>query len=164
VTGNWDGSSGRSLEIGVFRPSTQLWYLDNSVGTSTGTGNRRFDGCVSASNPNGDFCYGPFGQSTDIPVAGDWNGDGRTQIGTFRPTTGQWFLDANSNGQWDGCAVERCLGPFGTSTDRPVAGLWTGDGVAKIGFYRPSSPLHTIFQRPTALARARVCPARLISM
>ena len=32
-----------------------------------------------------------FGTRGDIPVTGDWNGDGNTDIGVFRlPETGSW--------------------------------------------------------------------------
>ena len=36
-----------------------------------------------------------FGLAGDIPVVGDWNGDGRTKIGVFR--NGIWYLDFNGN-------------------------------------------------------------------
>ncbi|MEE4380243.1 MAG: choice-of-anchor Q domain-containing protein [Candidatus Competibacteraceae bacterium] len=48
---------------------------------------------------------------------------------------GQWFLDRNGNGQWDGCNVDACY-VFGTAGDRPVAGDWDGDGFATIGMLR----------------------------
>jgi hypothetical protein len=37
----------------------------------------------------------------DIPVVGDWSGDGHSKAGWFRPTGGQWFLDVNNNGVYD---------------------------------------------------------------
>jgi hypothetical protein len=30
----------------------------------------------------------------------------------------------NGNGQFDGCSVDACLGPFGHSGDLPVVGKW----------------------------------------
>ncbi|MEZ5582577.1 MAG: choice-of-anchor Q domain-containing protein [Candidatus Competibacteraceae bacterium] len=48
---------------------------------------------------------------------------------------GQWFLDRNGNGLWDGCAVDGCF-VFGALEDRPVAGDWNGDGFAEIGVLR----------------------------
>ena len=71
-----------------------------------------------------DGCLGPFGIDGDLPVAGDWTGTGMTQIGVFDPSTGLWELDLNGNGQWDGCQVDRCLGPFGQQGDLPVVGRW----------------------------------------
>ena len=37
----------------------------------------------------------------DVPVVGDWTGDGHFKAGWFRPTGGQWFLDVNNNGVYD---------------------------------------------------------------
>ncbi len=40
-----------------------------------------------------------FGMKGGIPVSGDFNGDGVTDVGVFRD--GQWFIDVNGNGVWD---------------------------------------------------------------
>jgi hypothetical protein len=124
VAGDWNGDG--IARIGVFRPSNGKWYLDLN-------GNGRLDSCGV------DGCYGPFGMSGDLPVAGDWNGDGRVQIGVFRPSNGKWYLDLNGNGQWDGCSTDGCYGPFGVSGDLPVTGDWDGDGITQIGVFRPST-------------------------
>jgi len=58
------------------------------------------------------------------PVAGDWSGTGKAQLGIFDPSTGMWELDRNGNGIFDGCTVDLCLGPFGQPDDLPVAGKW----------------------------------------
>ena len=111
-------------KIGIYRQG--IWYVDfNNNGT--------WDGCET------DGCSGLFGGlPRDIPVVGDWTGDGRSKIGFYRQ--GKWHLDLNGNGLWDGCEVgepDGCWGPFGgEEMDIPVAGDWTGDGLAKIGFYR----------------------------
>jgi hypothetical protein len=55
-------------------------------------------------------------------VAGDWNGTGTTKIGVFR--NGQWFLDLNGNGAWDGCGTDACMASFGLAGDLPVVGEW----------------------------------------
>jgi fibronectin type 3 domain-containing protein len=124
VAGDWNGDG--ISQIGVFRPSTGKWYLDLN-------GNGQLDSCGV------DGCFGPFGMSGDLPVAGDWNGDGRAQIGVFRASTGKWYLDLNGNGQWDGCNIDGCYGPFGVSGDLPVAGDWNADGITRIGVFRPST-------------------------
>jgi len=74
-------------------------------------------------------------------VVGDWASTGASQLGTFDSSTGQWKLDLNGNGVFDGCAVDACLGPFGLPGDRPVAGDWTGTGTTKIGVFDPSTGL-----------------------
>jgi hypothetical protein len=105
--GDWNGDG--ITEIGVFRPSTGKWCLDMN-------GNGQWDGCGA------DGCY-TFGMNGDLPVAGDWDGDGVAEIGVFRPSTGKWYLDLNGNGQWDGCTIDGCY-TFGMNADLPVAGSW----------------------------------------
>jgi parallel beta-helix repeat protein len=56
------------------------------------------------------------------------------KIGVFR--NGQWFLDLNGNGAWDGCTVDACFASFGQAGDIPVAGDWTGTNTAKVGVFR----------------------------
>jgi len=108
VVGNWDGAGEK---IGIFRPQSGEWLLDLND-------NGMWDGSPV------DRLLGPFGQFGDRPVVGDWDGTGVIRIGVFRPSTGQWFLDMNSNGRFDDCSVDACLGPFGQTGDRPVAGKW----------------------------------------
>jgi hypothetical protein len=65
-----------------------------------------------------------------------------TGIGVFRTTAanvGRWYLDANRNGLLNVCTIDKCLGPFGVSTDIPVVGRWNGVGTPRIGIYRPST-------------------------
>jgi C1A family cysteine protease len=104
-------------KIGIFRSGS--WYLDNN-------GNGMWD------NSSVDLFY-TFGLATDVPIWGDWNGDGRKKIGVRRGST--WYLDYNGNGIWDGCTIDRCLN-FGLSTDLPVVGDWNGSGNDKIGVFR----------------------------
>jgi len=73
-----------------------------------------------------------FGMNGGIPVTGDWNGDGVTEIGVFRD--GEWFLDLNGNGQWDEGDLWAKLG---SAKDRPVTGDWDGDGKTDIGIFGP---------------------------
>ena len=74
-----------------------------------------------------------FGQAGAIPVTGDFNGDGVTEVGVF--IDGQWFIDLNGNGVWDDGDVWYELGHKG---DRPVTGDWDGDGKTDIGIFGPS--------------------------
>jgi hypothetical protein len=111
VTGDWDGD-GKS-EIAYFEPASGSWILDAN-------GNAANDTCSS------DNCYSDFGGIHDLPVAGDWNGTGKTRIGIFRPSTGEWFLDENGNGRHDSCGTDICINAFGLPGDRPVVGNWSG--------------------------------------
>jgi Putative metal-binding motif len=104
-------------EFGVFRAGK--WYLDANrngmwdVGTDT---------------------VASFGLPTDIPISGDWNGNGTGQIGVYR--NGAWYLDANGNGAWDSGIDLKFTLFGGTLTDVPVTGDWNGDGATQIGVYR----------------------------
>jgi hypothetical protein len=102
--------------VGVFRQGF-AWILDDD-------GNRQID-----IPPDQDFPWG--GIAGDIPVTGDWNGDGTTKAGIFRPNNnGLWLLD------WDGTHQNQRVYYFGGAGDRPVVGDWTGNGQSKIGVYR----------------------------
>ncbi len=109
IVGDWGGTGGE--EIGFFRPQTQQWYLDVN-------GNGKWDGATV------DRQLGPYGLSTDLPIVGDWDGTGKVRIGAYRPSTGQWFLDLNGNGKWDGSPLDKVVGPFGQVGDLPVVGNW----------------------------------------
>jgi hypothetical protein len=109
LVGDW---SGRGIShLGLFRPSTGEWFLDRN-------GNRLWDDCRR------DRCIEDFGRAGDLPVTGDWAGTDRSHVGIWRPSTGQWFLDYNGNGIWDGCSVDVCVAGFGVAGDIPVVGKW----------------------------------------
>ena len=81
-----------------------------------------------------------FGLQGDIPVAGDFLGNGTVEIGVFRcPPPGrgvcQWYIDLNNNGHWDGLSGD-VIWNFGSPGDLPAVGDWNGSGVAKIGVMR----------------------------
>ncbi|RCV64271.1 hypothetical protein C5S53_09855, partial [Methanophagales archaeon] len=71
-----------------------------------------------------------WGNPSDVPFPGDWNGNGEDGIGLYRDvgTNGQWIL---RNDKSAGTADYRFI--WGLSTDVPVAGDWNGDGEDGIG-------------------------------
>jgi hypothetical protein len=70
-----------------------------------------------------------YGQAGDIPVVGDWNGNGVHTVGVVRGN--RWLLrDSNSSG---GATYDFT---FGQSGDIPVVGDWNGDGRTGIGVVR----------------------------
>lgn len=76
-----------------------------------------------------------FGLPGAIPVTGDFNGDGLSDLGLF--LAGEWFLDLNGNRQWD---AEDLWAQLGDRRDRPVTGDWNGDGKDDIGVFGPQWP------------------------
>ena len=118
VVGDWDGDGIDT--IGVFRPSTSQWFLTNSKN-------------VNNSSPAADVPVFTFGSAGDLPLAGDWDGDGIDTIGVFRPSINTFFLrNSNSGGAADISFA------FGIAEDLPLAGDWNGDGIDTIGVLRPS--------------------------
>ena len=61
----------------------------------------------------------------------DFDGDGRTDIAVFRPSTGDWFLNRSSQGM---TAVR-----FGAATDLIAPADYDGDGRTDIAVFRPSN-------------------------
>jgi hypothetical protein len=73
-----------------------------------------------------------WGYSSDMPVSGDFDGDGQTDLGVYRPSDGTWWVltsttgfSSNLNRQW------------GLSGDMPVPADYDGDGRTDIAIYRP---------------------------
>jgi hypothetical protein len=125
VTGDWDGTG--IVRVGVFRNGN--WYLDYP---DTGS----WIGCGAPADPSKDACLS-YGMAGDIPVVGDWSGNGIAKIGVFR--NGNWYLDYKGDGEWSGCGTtaytDRCY-TFGMAGDIPVVGDWNGNGISKIGVFR----------------------------
>lgn len=119
ITGDWNGDG--EVNIGVFRKGA--WYLDYN-------GNGIWD--PNPIDPEADKTFPKFGLATDIPVTGDWDGDGKTEIGVFRG--GKWYLDFDGDGQWD--VTFDKVGTFGLKGDIPITGDWNGDGTTNIGVFR----------------------------
>ncbi len=96
---------------GQYRPSNGFVYVRNT--NDTGFADVEFF----------------YGVASDIPIAGDWDGDGVDTIGIYR--NGQFFLrNSNTTGAAD------INFAFGTNGDLPIAGDWDGDGVDSIGLVR----------------------------
>ena len=74
-----------------------------------------------------------YGQTGDMPVIGDWNGDGLDTVGIFR--NGEFFLASNNS---DGGGTVNALG-YGQTGDMPVIGDWNGDGTDTVGIFRNGS-------------------------
>ncbi len=84
-----------------------------------------------------------FGQAGDIPIMGDWNGDGTHTVGVVRGT--RWLLrDENTSGP------ATVSFDFGSPGDTPVVGDWDGDGVFGIGVRVGGSSEWRLRETPSA--------------
>ena len=82
------------------------------------------------------FTYGSWLRSrdcADVPVVGDWDGDGRTDVGVYGRTAagGAFRQQVPGRGQ--------VVTAAGRSTDSPVVGDWNGDGRSDLGWWSPTS-------------------------
>ncbi len=105
--------------VGVYNPGTGTFFLrfTNNSGVAD----------VPA------FNFGsPNGQ---LPIVGDWNGDGVSTIGLYNRNTGQFRL-RNSN---DAGPVDVPLFIVGSPEGLPIVGDWNGDGVDSVGVYNPAT-------------------------
>ncbi|MFK7765870.1 MAG: SdrD B-like domain-containing protein [Mariniblastus sp.] len=151
VVGDWDGDG--KDDIGIYGP---IWELDeeaisrdpglpnpdNSPFTkpknvpptnADATSGARIMKLTSYGKQRADVVDHVFGtgEAEQVPVTGDWNGNGIRSIGTFE--AGVWNLDMNGDGRFDhdDVTVE-----FGTMGDIPVVGDFNGDGIEEIAVYR----------------------------
>lgn len=151
--GAWSGDapqSGADVAIGVDAasgPGAPLvgdWNGDlvDDVGKQVGT---RYaidlDGDAIWEDGGGDRAT-DFAKSfgAGVPIIGDWDGDGRDQIGTYIPATGRFLLDANGDGIWNGIAggdVNTIVAAFAIPGQQtaPVVGDWNGDGTTDLGVF-----------------------------
>ncbi len=114
-----DGLSPTPSKIGAYNGG--YWTLDEN-------GNFAWDGTSIDS-----LVFWSLGQPGEIPVYGDWNGDGRTKVGLY--VNGTWLLDYNGNGVWDGPGVDKLV-YFGGPGYTPLVGDWNGSGTTKLGVYQ----------------------------
>jgi len=76
-----------------------------------------------------------FGATGDVPVPGDYDGDGKTDAVIYRPSTGLWYGPRTGAAQ---IVIQIILGVPG---DIPIPGDYNGDGKTDAAIYRPSAGL-----------------------
>lgn len=74
--------------------------------------------------------FGDAAASHDAPF--DFDGDGKTDIGIFRPGLAEWWIQKSADGNV--LATQ-----FGATTDSIVPADYTGDGKADIAIWRPAT-------------------------
>jgi hypothetical protein len=119
-------------------------YNSNQAGSGRdafGAGNKFItptivNGRVYVGTTNGVAVFGLFQVAPPVAasVAGDFDGDGRTDLALYRPSTGTWYVRLSSTGFTGGVGYA-----WGVSTDVPVPGDYDGDGKTDLAVYRPST-------------------------
>lgn len=107
--------------VAVWRKTNGVWYIVNPDGTTTAT---------------------QWGVDYDIPVPGDYDGDGLADFAVFRPDNPatsedecaggcQWYVLKSSDGNWQPSW-------FGSKNDKPAPADFDGDGITDVAVFRPS--------------------------
>lgn len=161
LIGNW--SLGVGCETAVFRPSTGMWYVrfyDGNTGSfswgangdipliGAWSGMMRDEVVFRPSNGAWYIRFGDTGKNTtvywgggttntnDVPLVGNFGGNGMIDQVIYRPASGEWFVRDGKLGTvmgsfyWGG-------GP-GYTTDIPMIGAWSGR-MRDAAIFRPST-------------------------
>ncbi len=119
------GHNGESAFVATLWEAPRPHHTVGLVNTNSGKWSlRAADGTVTT------LFYGVAG---DLPIVGDWDGDGVETVGMYRQSNGLVYL-RNSNTTGPG-EREFILGNPG---DIPLAGDFNGDGNDTVSVYRPS--------------------------
>jgi hypothetical protein len=124
VAGDADGD--RMRDFNIFRPSDGMWWT-------------RFSSGDNSSWPTSTWQGVTWGIEGDIPVAGDYDGDGRMDPAIYRPSYGAWCarFSSGDNSSWE-TSTWQCWW-VGQPGDIPVPGDYDGDGRTDPAIYRPYS-------------------------
>jgi len=94
------------------------------------------DGLWTTQEADGKVSLERWGAFGDVPVPGDYNGDGRTDLAIFRANDGSWWiLFAESGTGVKGASVVN----WGIKGDIPVPSDYDGDGTTDVAIWRPST-------------------------
>jgi parallel beta-helix repeat protein len=121
VPGDYDGDG--KYDLALFKPSTGEWYIaklksDRTLGAALAFGVK-------------------WGDSSMTPVSGDYDGDGKSDLALFKPSTGEWFIAKLSEGKL-GSALAMGVS-WGDSSMNAVSGDYDGDGKYDLALFQSSS-------------------------
>lgn len=142
---DYDGD-GRT-DFAVWRPENGVWYIHQSGD----------DGVLLVRW--GMNTMRPTGGLPDVPVAGDYDGDGHTDLGVWRPDTGEWWILKSSNNYDQNNALVFRWGKLG---DVPVQADYDGDKKADFAVFRPTE--NRWYVRSSATGKSSVQPFGLAGL
>jgi hypothetical protein len=105
-------ASAPPADLAIWRPGSGEWWVMGRQGSQQVTQG--------------------WGINGDIPVPGDYDGDGKTDFSIFRPTTSTWWiLRSSDGGYWSNS--------FGQSGDKTAQADFDGDGRTDVAILRPDT-------------------------
>ena len=122
VAGDFNGDGCDTVSL--YRPRETRFYIVNELGGD------------SAGLGAADFSF-QFGNPGDVPISGDWDGDGIDEFGLHRESAGLFYY---RNTLDTGIADESFL--YGDRGDRAIAGDWVPkppSGTDTVAVFRPSN-------------------------
>jgi len=81
---------------------------------------------------------------TRLRGMGDFDGDGKSDLALFRPSTGMWHIGTSSTAYLSNLSIQ-----WGLATDVPVPGDYDGDSIDDLAVYRPATGYWYILQSST---------------
>jgi hypothetical protein len=111
------------INLTVFRPTGSNWFVN------TGSGQTILQ---------------QWGLAGDMPLTGDFDGDGTLDYAVFRPSTAEWFIIPSSA---PGAVIYK---QWGLVNDVPVPGDYDGDGRTDIAVWRPGAGFAYWFVVPSS--------------
>ncbi|MBL8182185.1 MAG: VCBS repeat-containing protein [Blastocatellia bacterium] len=140
--GRWHGAS---TEYKVWKSGSSE-YQTTTIGTSSAKAisgdfdnDNKYDAGTFAAgawnikkSSDGNTISTSFGTTGDIPVAGDFGGNGTSDCAVFRPSTNTWWILPDCTGSYSSTS-------YGSSGDIPVPGDFDGDGTTDRAVYRPTT-------------------------
>jgi len=111
-------------EIAVYNKGTWLITLKN-LGWSEATAG-------SQEEVDQKYRVVTFGAASDLPVPGDYDGDGAVDLAVFVPDTREWKIRQSSNQQ-------DVTYQYGNAGQIPVPGDYNGDGTTQLAMYTPAN-------------------------